>query len=118
MKTDEKSEAKRDIRTTKETATAPDAANGRCKAVTTVGSHGGLGDLEGLAQGGDLKQVEAGAEKQVGELDGLLLELLRGRRSGSDGCGRHGELGLRGEVGRKEKMSKMLLRTIVMFETR
>jgi hypothetical protein len=50
-----------------------------------VGGHGGLGDLEGLAEGGDLKHVEAGSEEQVRELDGLLLQV--GRRSGRDGRG-------------------------------
>lgn len=60
-----------------------------------MGSHGGLDDLERLAEGGDLEHVEAGSEEQVGELDGLLLQLLllRGRsRHGGDGghdvCGR------------------------------
>lgn len=42
-----------------------------------MGSHGGLDDLKRLAQGGDLEHVEAGAEQQIGELDGLLLQLLR-----------------------------------------
>lgn len=82
-----KKEAKENIRTAKDTTAAPDAADGRCEAVTTVGGHSGLGDLKRLAQGGDLEQVEAGAEKQVGELDRLLLERLRGRRSGGNGCG-------------------------------
>jgi len=55
-----------------------------------VGSHGGLGDLQGLAEGGDLKHVEPGAEEQVGELDGLLLQLGRlGGRDGGDSGG-HG----------------------------
>lgn len=100
-----KNEAKENIRTAKDTTTAPDAADGRCKAVTTVRGHSGLCDLKRLAQSGDLEQVEAGAEKQVGELDRLLLELLWGRSSGSNGCGRHGECigGRKGEEGEKRQ---------------
>jgi len=55
-----------------------------------VSSHGGLDDLEGLTEGGDLEHVETGAQQQVGELDRLLLQLRRlgGRgRNGGDGSG-------------------------------
>jgi len=54
-----------------------------------VGGHGGLDDLERLAEGGDLEHVEPGAQEQVGELDGLLLQrlILRPwrRHTGGDG---------------------------------
>ena len=50
-------------RTAENTTSRPDTAQGRSKAVATVGGHGGLGDLEGLAEGGDFKHVEAGAEE-------------------------------------------------------
>jgi hypothetical protein len=77
-------ESKEKRHTAENTTSRPDASQGRSKAVATVGGHGGLGDLEGLAEGGDFKHVEAGAEEQVGELDGLLLQLVasRGGRSG------------------------------------
>ena len=54
-----------------------------------MGRHGGLGDLQGLTEGGDLEHVEPGAQEQVGELDGLLLQLgrLGGRGGGGDGGG-------------------------------
>lgn len=53
-----------------------------------MGSHGGLGDLQGLPEGGDLEHVEPGAQQQVGELDGLLLQLGRlGSRGGGDSGG-------------------------------
>lgn len=73
--------------TASHTTTGPDAAQGGHEAVATVGSHGGLDDLEGLTQSGDLEQVKAGSEEQVGELDGLLLQLLlrAGSRNGGDG---------------------------------
>lgn len=77
------------VRTAEGTAAAPDAAEGRDEAVAAVGGHGGLDDLERLAEGGDLEQVEAGAEEQVGKLDGLLLEVLGRSRDGGDSGG-HG----------------------------
>lgn len=61
---------------TQDAATGPDTAEGGAEPVTAVGGHRGLDDLEGLAEGGDLEHVEAGAEQQVGELDWLLLQLL------------------------------------------
>lgn len=67
--------------TAERTTSTPDTAQRRGEAVTTVGSHGGLDDLEGLAKGGNLEQVQTCAEQQVGELDGLLLE--RAARDGS-----------------------------------
>lgn len=48
-----------------------------------------LANLQRLAEGGDFKQVEASAEKQVGELDGLLLEFLF-RQGGSNPGGGSG----------------------------
>ena len=76
--------------TAKDTTTVPDAAKGRGKAIVAVGSHGGLDDLQGLAERGDLEEVETGTQKQVGELDGLLFQLLRRwGRDGGDGGG-HG----------------------------
>jgi len=75
--------------TAQDAAALPDAAQSRAKAVAAVGGHGGLDDLERLAERRDLEQVEPGAEEQVGELDGLLLQrlLLRhgGRHTGGDG---------------------------------
>ena len=72
------------------TAAGPDAAEGGGEAVAAVGGHGGLYDLEGLAEGGDLEEVEAGAEEEVGELDGLLLEVGGGL---PDGRGEGGSSG-------------------------
>ena len=63
--------------TAKNTTTAPNPSDGTGHAVLPVGSHGGLHDLERLPEGGDLEQVQASAEQQVAELDGLLLELSR-----------------------------------------
>jgi len=68
--------------TAQNTTTAPDPGDGTGHAVFPVGGHGGLHDLERLAEGGDLEQVQTGSEQQVAELDGLLLE----RRSADDGC--------------------------------
>lgn len=73
--------------TAENTASGPDASQGRSKAVATVSRHGGLDDLEGLAEGGDLEHVEASAEKQVGELDGLLLKLLGFPNGAGEGSG-------------------------------
>lgn len=56
-----------------------------------MGSHGGLDDLEGLAESGDLEHVETGSEEQVGELDGLLLQSRR-RRDGGGGHDDDGSL--------------------------
>lgn len=78
-----------------DTTTGPDAAQGGHEAVATVGSHGGLDDLERLTESGDLEHVEAGSEEQVGELDRLLLQLLlreRSRRGGDGGHDDGGEL--------------------------
>jgi len=53
-----------------------------------MGGHGGLDHFKGLAERGNLEHVEAGAEQQIGELDGLLLQLLRLRgRDGRDSGG-------------------------------
>ena len=83
-------------RTAQNTTALPDAAEGGREAVSAVGGHGGLDNLEGLAEGGDLEEVQTGAEQQVGELDGLLLEALGLRRGSRDtgGDGGHG-----GQVG-------------------
>jgi len=71
--------------TAENTSARPDAAQGSGEAVASMGGHGGLGDLEGLAEGGDLEHVETGAQQQVGELDGLLLKLVRLPNGGGDG---------------------------------
>lgn len=81
------------ILTAKHTTTGPDAAQGGHEAVATVGSHGGLDDLEGLAQSGDLEHIEAGSEEQVGELDGFLLQLFLRARSRNGGDGGHDDGG-------------------------
>lgn len=75
----------RRARTAKDTTAGPNTTEGGSHAVAAVGSHGGLDDLEGLAQGGDLKHVEAGSEEQVGELDWLLLQLPGDGRGGGGG---------------------------------
>ena len=49
--------------------------------------HGRLHDLERLPQRRHLEHVQPGAQQQVGELDGLLLQLLRLGRSPGDGVG-------------------------------
>lgn len=71
--------------TAQRTATGPDASQSGTEAITSVSSHGGLDDLERLAQSGDLEQVETSTEQQVGKLDGLLLEMIpsEGSRDGS-----------------------------------
>lgn len=76
--------------TAQNTTTAPNPGDGTGHAVLPVGSHGGLHDLERLPEGGDLEQVQTGAEQQVAELDGLLLERCRDGDAGSSGDGRHG----------------------------
>lgn len=78
--------------TSKRTATTPDASEGGSEGVASVCGHGGLDDLERLPEGGDLEEIETGAKQQVGELDGLLLELLlrQGRRhTGRSSSGHH-----------------------------
>jgi hypothetical protein len=75
------------IRTAEDAATLPDAAEGGREAIAAVGRHGGLDDLQGLTEGGDLEQVQTSAKQQVGELDGLLLQLLRRGRDRGDGGG-------------------------------
>lgn len=80
---------------TQDTATGPDAAEGGAEPVTAVGGHRGLDDLERLAEGGDLEHVETGAEQQVGELDGLLLQLLGFPDGGGHGGGSGGHVGSR-----------------------
>lgn len=45
------------VHTAKNTSASPDSSQGSSKAVTSVGSHGGLCDLERLAQGGDLPSI-------------------------------------------------------------
>lgn len=71
--------------TAEETTTGPDTTQRGGHAVAAVGRHGGLDDLERLAQGGDLEQVEAGSKEQVGELDGLFLQLPGDGRGGGGG---------------------------------
>lgn len=73
--------------TAQNTTARPDARHGAHHAVGPVGRHGRLHDLQRLAQGRDLEHVQTGAQQQVGELDGLLLELAcaahaRGGRGG------------------------------------
>ena len=75
-------------------ATTPDAAESGAEPVTAVGGHCGLDDLEGLAEGGDLEHVETGTKQQVGELDGLLLQLLGLANGGGQG-GSGGHVGSR-----------------------
>lgn len=73
---DEKSQHRDRVGHTAENTTAgPDTSQRSSHAVAAIGSHGGLDDLQGLTQSSDLKKVEAGSEEQVGELDGLLLQL-------------------------------------------
>lgn len=80
--------------TSKDATTSPDTFESRREAIAAVGGHGRLGDLEGLTERGDLEHVEAGSQQQVGELDGLLLQLVRlvGRHRGR-GRRRHGRDG-------------------------
>lgn len=55
--------------------------------------HRGLGDLERLAERRHLEHVQSGTQQQVGELDGLLLQLLGlGGGPGGGDCGDHGSL--------------------------
>lgn len=68
--------------TAQNTTATPDPCDGTGHAVFPVGRHGGLHDLERLAESGDLEQVQTGSEEQVTELDGLLLE----RRSANNRC--------------------------------
>lgn len=49
--------------TAKDATTVPDAAQGRRETIAAVGSHGGLDDLQWLAERGDLKEVETGTQK-------------------------------------------------------
>lgn len=72
--------------TAKGTTSGPDTSQSLGEAVATVGSHGGLDDLQRLAERRHLKQVQAGAQEQVGELDGLLLQLVA-RGGAGDGGG-------------------------------
>lgn len=62
--------------TAKNTTSRPNASQGTAEAITTVGSHGGLDDLKGLTKRSHLKHVQASAQQQVGEFDGLLLQLV------------------------------------------
>lgn len=62
--------------TAKNTTSGPDTSQGSSEAITTVGGHCGLDDLERLPECGHLEHVKTGTQKQVGELDGLLLQLL------------------------------------------
>lgn len=71
--------------TAQNTSSTPDSCDSSSEAVTAVGGHGGLGDLERLTERGDLEHVQAGSEEQVAELDGLLLDLLRLDDGGCDG---------------------------------
>lgn len=84
--------------TSKRATATPDATEGSTEAVASVRSHGGLDDLERLAEGGDLEEIETSAEQQVRELDGLLLELLlrQGRRHGGARCSGHNSSSLLG----------------------
>jgi hypothetical protein len=59
--------------TSKNTTTAPNSAQRASKGITSVSSHGRLGDLERLSQSGDLEHVETGPKQQIAELDRLLL---------------------------------------------
>lgn len=95
-KTKKTMKKRRERLTSQNAASAPDAPKSSQEPITAVGGHGGLGDLERLAQGGDLEHVETGAQQQVGKLDGLLLQLLRfcagrGRRDGRSDGGRVGD---------------------------
>lgn len=95
-------------RTAKDTTAGPNTSQRGSHAVAAIGSHGGLDDLQGLAQSSDLKQIEAGSEEQVGELDGLLLQLP------GDGCwgggGGHDDGGLGTVKGALTKGDRVLLR--------
>lgn len=75
------------ILTAKDTTTAPNPGNRAGHTVGTVGGHGGLHDLERLAQRRHLEQVQTRAQQQVAELDRLLLEFLATRRRRD--CRRH-----------------------------
>lgn len=76
--------------TAENTTTVPNAAKSSSETITSVRRHGGLDDLQGLAEGGDLEQVQTGAQEQVGKLDGLLLELGRlGSRERGGNSGGH-----------------------------
>lgn len=75
------------ILTAKDTTTAPNPDNRASHTIGTVGGHGGLHDLERLAQRRHLEQVQTRAQQQVAELDRLLLELLATRRRRD--CRRH-----------------------------
>ena len=81
----------RRVLTSQNAASGPDAPKSSHETITTVGSHGGLDDLEGLTQASHLEHVETGAQEQVGKLDGLLLKLLRSRagRGGGSRVGDH-----------------------------
>lgn len=80
------------IHTAKNTTATPDTAEGLAEGVTTMRGHGGLDDLQGLTESGDLKHVETGTQEQVRELDGLLLELLVRRGRHGAGGGGHGRV--------------------------
>lgn len=85
----------------KETTTAPDTSDGSEEGVATVGSHGGLDDLQGLTKRGDsagllvqfslgganwcklrvvmvniLDQIQASTKQNVGEVNWLSFEFL------------------------------------------
>lgn len=96
-------------RTAKDTTAGPDAAQSGSHSVATVGSHGGLDNLERLAKGGNLEHVEAGSEEQVGELDGLLLQLPGDGRSCGGGGG-HDDSGSGTGEGALTKGRRVLLR--------
>jgi hypothetical protein len=95
------------VRTTEDPATAPNPTHSTSEAVAPIGGHGRLDHFQRLekkgsasclgsatsveretylSQRGDLEHVQASAEQQIAELDGLLLEL---RRGGHLSSGRH-----------------------------
>lgn len=89
--------------TAESTTTAPNPRNSAGHAVLSVRGHGRLHDLERLPEGGDLEQVQTRAQQQVGELDGLLLDLRRrgaGHGVAGGGCGHAAACGGAGDKGR------------------
>lgn len=66
--------------TAKNTTTAPYPRQSARKAVSSVCCHGGLDNFQRLTKGGHLEHVQASAQQQVAELDGLLFQLRRGIR--------------------------------------
>ena len=73
-----------------DTTARPDGLARLPHCLRPVGGHLGLKDLEGLAEGSDLEEVQTSAEQQVGELDGLLLQMRIPNGSGNVCDGNHG----------------------------